>query len=218
MDWSASWGAWKKYGSATRRHVHELLAWGYADARANFRATHDETDITGLIAEAMKHRLDTTAPRPFKRYFVADDTPQAGGGRTGIRRRRADILVERSGTQPRLRYVLESKRLRRGSHPLSQYLGTEGLQRFVSGNYAPHALEAAMIGYVQTPTVEDWADELKLAFSGSERARMGTKEGLNSVDVVPALRDSWVSKHTREIGEDIVLIHVLLDCYVPADP
>jgi hypothetical protein len=218
MSWNSSWGEWKHYGVAARRHVHQLLAWGYTDARPKIKREHDETDITGLIAEAIQDRLNGTAPRRYDRYSVADDAAEPGEGRTGKSRRRADIVVERSGTRPRLRYILEAKRLRRGSHQLSKYLGSDGLGRFVRGSYAPHALEAAMVAYVQTPSVADWEAELAAAFAGAQRATLSVSAGLAAEVVVTGLPHSWVSTHARAKGPQITIFHILLDCCVPSTP
>jgi hypothetical protein len=218
MTLNSSWEQWKHYGKAARRHVHQLLAWGYTDARGDIRDEHDETDITGLIADAIQHRLNTDAPSKYDRYFVADDAAEPGEGRTGKSRRRADIIVERTGSRPRLRYILEAKRLRRGSHPLSKYLGPDGLGRFVRGSYAPHALEAAMVAYVQSPSVTDWEAELSAVFAGPERAKLSVTTGLASERVVAGLPHSWVSTHTRQSGPQITIFHILLDCCLPSLP
>ena len=218
MSWNNSWDQWKHYGVTARRHVHQLLEWGYIGARSDIKTEHDETDITGLIAEAIQHRLNTDAPPQYDRYSVADDTAEPGEGRTGKSRRRADIVVERTGSRPRLRYIIEAKRLRRGSHPLSKYLGSEGLGRFVRGAYAPHALEAAMVAYVQSPYVKDWEAELSAAFGGPERAELSVTTGLSSEVVVAGLPHSWVSTHSRPSGSEITVFHILLDCCIPVAP
>jgi hypothetical protein len=45
----ASWIA--TYDNFFRRDAHQLLAWGYEDARPIINPTLEETDITGFIAE-----------------------------------------------------------------------------------------------------------------------------------------------------------------------
>jgi hypothetical protein len=210
-----SWTLWRRYAEAFRRDVHQLLAWGYADARVGFRAEQDETAITDLIVRGMNARLN--APETddhFDRYFIADDTPQEGEGREGRSRRRVDILVERNGSKPRLKYILEAKRLRRNGYPLSAYLGGEGIGRFVRGSYAEHALEAAMIGYVQSPSVDEWAKELLAAINGAARVSLAVRSGLDRLAVIAELPHSWVGVHARRGAPNMTICHILLDCIV----
>lgn len=41
-----------------RKDAHQLLAWGYEDARSQINADNEETDITGFIASKIENRLD----------------------------------------------------------------------------------------------------------------------------------------------------------------
>ena len=45
------------YDSFFRRDAHQLLAWGYEDARTNINPTLEETEITGFIAEKIDKGL-----------------------------------------------------------------------------------------------------------------------------------------------------------------
>lgn len=140
---------------------------------------------------------------------------QSREGRTGTSRRRVDILIEQA-VRPRLVYVFEAKRLRRTTHPLSKYLGTDGLGCFLRGSYASNSPEGAMVGYVQTPTVGDWASELQEAFNGPERSKLDVISGLDPQQLLPGLPYAWVSVHSRSTGSNITIIHILLDCCIPS--
>lgn len=209
-----SWKKWQRYGSIARRDAHQMLEWGYRDARRGIRANHDEADITGLIVSAIKRRLSTTAPARFNRYSIADDSPQGGAGRTGIRRRRVDIIIETTTTRPRLHYIFEAKRLQRGSHTLGTYLGKEGLLRFLTGVYANEALEAAMVGYVQNARMDEWETQLKDALAGIGASLIS---GPEMYSIIPDLPHTLMTTHRRESLPDIVIFHVLLDCRLDDD-
>src|SRR5258708_16266001 len=73
-----------EYWSTYRQHVHTLLAWGYADSRNKVQAKHDETAITGFIAEAIQDRLDALdSPPCCNQILVQDDPPIPVARRTG---------------------------------------------------------------------------------------------------------------------------------------
>lgn len=212
MSLTRSLELWRQYVSAFRRDAHQLLEWGYVDARAELSSDLDEPTITGLIAEAIRRRLSGSAPRRYDRYFLADDLPQEGEQRTGIRRLRVDIVVERSGTRPRLHYIMEAKRLRRGSHSIGQYIGGDGLQRFLRGSYAANALEAAMVGYVQSESVETWAKQLEEASGLSTDNSLDVVERLWRLGPLGELKHRWSSTHMRSSGTEITICHILLAC------
>jgi hypothetical protein len=64
------------YDSFFRRDAHQLLAWGYEDARTNINSTLEETEITGFIAEKIDKRFDDPdTPSRFQRYYLGEDKP-----------------------------------------------------------------------------------------------------------------------------------------------
>lgn len=215
MTATRSWGVWKRYGEAARQDVHQLLAWGFTDVRDDLTIDHDEPSISGLIAAAIYNRLITDAPSRFDRYFVADDLYQSDDpSRTGISRRRADIVVEISGPRPRLRYIFEAKRLRKGHHPISAYVGSDGIGRFVTGAYAAEATEAGMVAYVQSPQVTDWESELCEVFRDpTYRKALRVRTGLDRQQVIAALPNTWVSSHDRTSAPTLTLYHLFLECF-----
>jgi len=51
--------SWNTYDQSFREDAHQLLAWGYQDARRLITPDREETEITGFIAEAIEARLDS---------------------------------------------------------------------------------------------------------------------------------------------------------------
>ena len=201
------------YDSFFRRDAHQLLAWGYEDARTNINPTLEETEITGFIAEKIDKRFDDPdTPSRFDRYYLGEDKPITGEGRTGKSRRRLDLVIEWSGCKPRPKYVFEAKRLRKQGYPISKYTGEDGLQPFVAGtSYAAQYPEAAMIGYIQSDNYEYWIRELTRKFTESNNGLSIIKE-LTQVEVIASLPNELVSQHDRSTGSPITVYHILLDC------
>jgi hypothetical protein len=201
------------YDKFLRRDAHQLLAWGYEDARININPTLEETEITGFIAEKIDKKFDDPdTPSRFDRYYLSEDKPITGEGRTGKYRRRLDLVVEWSGCKPRPKYVFEAKRLCKNRDPISGYTGNDGLQRFVTGkSYATQYPEAAMIGYIQSDNYEYWIRELTRKFTESNNGLSIIKE-LTQVEVIASLPNELVSQHDRSTGSPITVYHILLDC------
>ena len=176
----ASWIA--AYDNFFRRDAHQLLAWGYEDARTYINPTLEETEITGFIAE----KID--------------------------KRRRVDLVVECTRGKPRKKYIFEAKRLRKRGYPISKYTDKEGLQQFIFGTaYATQYPEAAMIGYIQSDNYEYWIGELTRKFTESNNGLSIIKE-LTQVEVIASLPNELVSQHDRSTGSPITVYHILLDC------
>jgi hypothetical protein len=200
------------YDPTFRRHAHQLLAWGYQDSRTRINSNHEETEITGFIAEAVGARLsDPETDAHFDRYNIKEDNPASGEERTGKARRRIDILIEDNSSKPRPHYIFEAKRLRTGSHPISKYIGEEGVTRFIDSRYASVRPEAAMIGYVQTNDAAHWSSRLK---SGIDKAaeKLGLEKSLTQVPVIDDLQDEYLSVHKRQDKSQINIFHIFLDC------
>src|SRR6266568_3558537 len=128
-------GKWQdEYWPDFRKHVHELLVWGYQVAKPQIKHKHDETDITGFIADAIQERLDSPdGPSWCDQFYLQEDPPIPGENRTGRHRRRPDIIFASVHKRPRPRYYFESKRLReQKTHRESYYLGQDGLGCFIT--------------------------------------------------------------------------------------
>jgi len=146
--------------AAFRRHSHYLFTIGYREALPRIHSEPDEeTDITGYICEALEEWF-LRNPREAAGFFLKDDPPLRKSGKTGKRRPRTDIVIGyAAGVRPE--FFFESKRLHRKKAIGSRYTAAEGMGCFISGRYASSYAEAAMIGYVQTDTLERWCAELQ---------------------------------------------------------
>jgi hypothetical protein len=207
-----------EYWSTYRKHIHTLLAWGYADSRNKVQIEHDEPAITGFIAEAIQDRLDAfDSPLWCNQIVIKDDPPISGGGRTGRRRWRPDLIFESVERRPRPKYHFEAKRLRK-RQSIDEYLGEDGLQCFLSGKYALESTEAGMLGYIQCDDINIWMERLKLVL---DQDYQGKNEFLllpphRNIQVIDAFPQEWMSNHDRHIGKNIVIHHLLLDYCITA--
>lgn len=203
---------WTVYETYFRRDALQLLAWGHEDARPKILNDLEEPDITGFISEAIDKRLMSfRTPARFDRYALKEENPVPGEDRTGKRRRRLDIVIERAQRGPRPRYVFEAKRLHRSGHTIKTYCGEKGLLRFIQGKYATEYPEAAMVGYIQSDTPAHWIEKLTEAFAEDHELRIS--KDLNKEIVLESLTETWVSEHTRENLNPITLYHIMLVCY-----
>lgn len=203
------------YNEFFRRDAHQLLAWGYEDARYKIKADNEETDITGFIAENIDNRFsDPNTPSRFERYSLSEDKPIPGENRTGKSRRRLDLVIECSLGKPRPKYIFEAKRLSKGKVTIGDYTGEEGLQRYVYGIYASQYPEAAMIGCIQSDNSNYWLNELQRKFDNDSNKSLCIIKNLTKVEIVPSLTNEWFSKHNRTTGNAITVYHILLDCYL----
>ena len=196
--------------AAFRRHCHGFLAIGYQEALPRILAEPDEeTDITGYICEALENWF-LKNPKEAAGYFVKDDPPLGKSGRTGKRRPRTDIIIGyAAGVRPE--FFCESKRLHRKKAVSSRYTGAGGMGCFISGRYARDYGEAAMVGYVQTDTLEQWHKELQARVQ-NEAKELKLERIETSVKFESAFPLEWASTHRREKTGSMRLVHLLLDC------
>jgi hypothetical protein len=209
-----------EYWSIYREHIHTLLAWGYEDSRHRVQINHDETDITGFIAEAIQNRLDAPdSPLWCDQIVLKDDPPIPGGGRTGRKRWRPDLIFESVERRPRPKYHFEAKRLRK-QRSLQDYLGEDGLLCFLSGRYAHESCEAGMLGYVQCDSVSIWVKRLQLAIDQDYQDKnvFLLLPPQCNIQVVDAFPQEWLSKHDRHSGKSIFIHHLLLDYCTTVPP
>jgi hypothetical protein len=205
---------WDCYNDSFRRDAHQLLAWGYEDARHKITSDSEETEITGFIAEAIQSKLDSLdIPKRFARYGVSEDKPITGENRTGKRRRRIDIIIEYHQHGPNPKYVFEAKRLCKPNQKMRDYCGKEGLLRFVDGRYAAEFPEVAMVGYMQSHTLQYWTDKLQRAFDNDTENKLRIEETFCKISVIISLSSEWVSKHKRVKKSSITIHHIFLDCF-----
>lgn len=209
---------WADYADAFRAHVHQLLAWGYADARPKLRPDLDEPSLTGLLAEAIQRRIDydLSIPELFSLFRVLDQPPENPEGRLlGIGRRRLDLAIVRAGMRPQPVFSFEAKRLRTGGYSIGEYVGEGGMGDYVSGRYKPDHTEAAMIGLMQNKDATYWSAQLSTAFvedAASLTPRLAIISGPTVARIVAELPQEWESLHSRAGLPPIRLFHLFLDC------
>jgi hypothetical protein len=177
----------------------------------------DEPSITGLLAGAMKHRLDfhPDTPDAYLRYCIGDQEPHSPGGELGNDRLRFDVSVIRTGIRPRLSFVFEAKRLRTGGFPIGKYVGKGGMDDFISGRYASACPEAAMIGLFQNRELDYWHSNLLRAFDCDRKSfppALRTIRGPDRVVVLDDLSGELESFHDRPDRCPLRLFHPFLDC------
>jgi hypothetical protein len=147
--------------TAFRRHCHRFLAIGYQRALPRILDERDEEpDITGYICEAIKDWFLANPTESFG-FFVVDDPILSGNKRVGKDRFKTDIIISyATGSRPE--FFFEAKRLHRTKAIASRYSGEGGMGCFINGRYASQWNEAAMIGYVQSDSLEYWHEALQL--------------------------------------------------------
>lgn len=195
------------YEKSFRKDAHQLIAWGYEDSLSQIHANLQEEDITGFIGDAIEERLnDPNTEERFDRYFLNEEKRISSQGRTGKARFRLDIVIQYSGSRPRIEYMFEAKRLCKGSHPIGKYTGKEGMQCFIDGRYASQYPEAGMIGYLQSDDYKYWEKELK------RKLNQNSNKQLQEVEIIPSLPHEYFSTHQRKSGTPITIYHIFLDC------
>lgn len=196
-----------------RRHVHEILYMGYRRLDYAQLTSSEEPEITGELVRAMREAMqDGGAPHWVVNYALPkDDPPLNVEGRLGKRRPRADIEFERTQLGPRPVFRFEAKRLN-GIHPVSAYLGPDGLGCFVSGRYPADGEEAGMLGYVQSDDEATWADRINSCISSHRRQYALRPDGTwRKVAIVSGLGYTYRTRHDRPSPlPPITIGHVLL--------
>ena len=103
---------------------------------------------------------------------------------------------------------------------MRQYLGDDGIRRFVIGRYAQESIEAAMLGCIQAHDAEFWFDQVSNAFD-SDTSNGGPMLALVSplrhANVIVDFPDERVSVHARESGDSIRIYHLFIDCRYGAE-
>lgn len=202
------------YERAFRIGVHQLLAWGYLDARPNIGPNAAEDAITGQIIECIKDRLDDpNTPHDYTRFYnVVDQDPVRRSGKRGKLRPILDIVMTCSIRLPRPEFMFEAKRLKANGFPIGLYLGNDGLLCFVRGQYAAEYSTAGMLGYIQSHDASRWIKQLDKKLSGNGRKDLRVIKNLSKVRVHSSIDHEFTSMHGRIKNSNILIFHVLLDC------
>lgn len=200
------------FSHSFRKHVHLLIIWGHSDASRRIKSNNEEEpSITGYIVNSIKNRLrgDNTASW-YKHYSVQDDPPVENEDRVGKYRRRADIIIESNG-KGRPEFVFEAKRLRQH---VDKYIGAEGMGCFITGIYGSRYNETAMLGYVQSNSLEYWKTQAKETIE-KNKSKLELRSVQQDIIVIDEIPFEWISEHDRKaIGRPLKIFHILLDCDV----
>ena len=165
----------------------------------------EEPDITGELVRCTREYLDDiSSPEWVLPYEVFEESPENTGARKGKRRKKVDIVCTMTQRRPRFRMKFEAKRFKSGSHPIGVYLGKEGVQEFLSGEYAPESEAAGMLGYIQSNDSNYWGEKiLQKLREGDIELQESNFEGIDNC---------YKSCHNRPtIGKDIMIYHLLLN-------
>ena len=186
---------------------HKRLAEKAADY-----SNEEEPNITGELVHYTREYIEAPdACEWASRYAVHDDPPENDVIRMGKRRKKPDIIVERTqkGRHPRMRF--EAKRLKRPGFPASEYVGGKGLGEFIAGNYAARDDTAGMLGYVQSDDCDYWAREISVTLEKKKRdiGLIGgchwQKAHFDDVD------HCYKTRHNRpRIERELLVYHLLL--------
>ena len=201
-----------EYGHITLVRVHELLKLGYEGLDRDSCRTAEETDISGDLADSIEDVLDDGSQDWMDLFSVHNEAPVHAAKRKGKRRRRVDIRIDSALRRPRTRFAFEAKRLG-PRHDVGEYLGKDGLGRFLRGEYARTEDTAGMLGYVQSEKPKDWAERIRrtLAESPADYAIV-PERNWRRANLVEGLEHTYCSSHSRQtVNSPIDIYHTLLD-------
>jgi hypothetical protein len=194
-------------------HVHELVSIAYLRVDTASLSSAEEPDITGRLVAAIKDVLNARSGPSWRSHYCVRDDPPVGraGGRS---RPRVDIEFERTSPLPRPQFQFEAKRLHSPSC-VGRYLGSEGLQRFITKRYATNDEDAGMLGYVQNSDSQAWGlrlqQRMRSSMSQYQMRTIATPWPTQSIVANRGVR--FHSVHARKTGADIAISHTLLRFY-----
>ena len=85
---------------------------------------------------------------------------------------------------------------------------------FIKGIYGSRYNEAAMLGYVQSNSLEYWKTQVKETVE-KNKAKLELISVQQDIVVIDEIPYEWISEHDRTaIGRPLKIFHILLDCCV----
>ena len=194
------------------RRVHRLIQLGYERLTPAAYAKTQEPAITGELVDAIDGVLSDCAEDWMIAFSVHDDPPVNDGRRKGKQRKRVDLRIDSGSFRPRARFRFEAKRLGKG-HPVTVYLGSEGLGCFLRGDYAREEDHAGMLGYVQSGELDRWGEKIAAALNQAATkydVDLSLPFGPIALSSTHSLR-SYQSKHKRStVRRRILIDHILM--------
>lgn len=154
------------YIEAFIRRAHEVLAAGYEQMKAAAYQSREEDEITGDLKVAMNRFLSEIEAGWARSLFVHEQVPVNTPGEPGSNRRvgksrpKIDLQFVANASGGFHHFSWEAKRLG-NHHPVSGYLGKDGLGCFLSGAYAAEVDFGGMLGYIQSEDVEAWTGRIQ---------------------------------------------------------
>jgi hypothetical protein len=203
-----------EYLQAFREQVFKLIKMGYDRLDSKEYKDSEEPDISGELVSKMREiAQNSTGLRWAAHFSIHDDPPINELKRLGKKRRRLDIELVRTRYGPHPRYPFEAKRLSGRYFTTGKYLGQKGLKEFTTGHYAADLDEAGMLGYIQSDSLQKWADKLHRQFEKDSMSLQACPDGKwTNTEVIPELNHCYRSKHNRPtVGKPITLYHILLN-------
>lgn len=197
------------------RRVHQLVLLGYERLLPTTLVSEQEPAITGYLVDEIDKVLSERRNSWMTAFSVHDDPPVNDGRRKGKQRKRVDLRIDSGRFRPRARFRFEAKRLGK-LHPVTIYLGAEGLGCFLRGDYAREEDTAGMIGYVQHGDLDDWSKKIKDELCRSPTEYKNDRQlqfSQHSFPSLPLLKTYRSKHHRAKIHRSIVLIHTLLKCH-----
>ncbi len=193
------------------KRVHQLLKLGYDQLTPADCCGEQEETITGFLVEAIDGILSDQAEGWMQFFSIHEDPRVHNRLRTGKRRRKVDMRVDSSLSRPRTRFSFEAKRLGK-THRVSTYLGNDGMGCILTGAYARNDDEAGMLGYVQSGTLQQWADKIRSKLeTDPSRYNMPEHGRFSGEKIVNGLDHTYRSNHDRpSVGRPVSIFHTLL--------
>ncbi len=167
-----------------------------------------EVEITRRFRESLRkeknlHQL------PFQIWPESTETDPFTGKEIG----RIDLRFIH-GYREEVYFAFECKRLRIPGSPnvknnTSEYVGTNGMQRFVTGKYAKELNAGGMIGYVMDGRVDEIVGVISSRIaSHKDQLKLVSRNGLVPSSFLPAYSNVKETRHA--LAQEFVLHHVFL--------
>lgn len=209
-----------QYASALRRGRLLVILCeinGVADLiKQNEQLINDENSITQRIVEWLQNNDYRRARTELLNYYFEREAPENSG--------RVDIKVminQESFADTRAYYTIECKRLdakyQTGLSGLNAEYIKNGICRFVRDDYyTSYFGESGMLGFVvEAMNIESNIDCINLLLNKNYIVQDGAQ--VNAKAIIPLTKDTFQgvpycwSKHKKEDGSDLILLHLFLD-------
>lgn len=139
----------------------------------DYSDTNEET-ISGDLCETIDKILDEGKEAWMTSYHVKNEKPvqqtwleKNQRDREGKKRQKIDIEFCSHASSPRRTFPIEAKLLCNSSS-VSSYVGSGGIGCFINGEYSRGENVAAMAGFIQNRTPEDWMKLIETKMKGKK--------------------------------------------------